>query len=121
MLITFQETPDAPLRTVELPDTSRSFRIASVIQLLVEWGRVQTAFEPENLEETLAMLEHDQSEQAGMLAACIQRLIVLLERRRHLRAEMWAQLAPFLTQDLEDLSNSNDTETIDASTKEGSL
>ncbi|KAL0564598.1 hypothetical protein V5O48_017447 [Marasmius crinis-equi] len=112
MLITFQETPEEPLCTIELPDNLRSIRIASVVRLLVAWGRLQSTFVPENLRETLMQLEGEPREQSRELSRAIERLIELVEKRKRLREEMWAMLAPYLTQN-------DTTDTRSVSTAEG--
>ncbi|KAL0576180.1 hypothetical protein V5O48_005797 [Marasmius crinis-equi] len=94
MLLTFQETPQGPLCTIQLADGLRSTQIASLVQLLVVWRHLQSIVEPEHGFAEFGVELVDK--QAQQMAEAVARLRTLLEEHWQLREMLWTMLALYL-------------------------
>ncbi|KAL0563627.1 hypothetical protein V5O48_018438 [Marasmius crinis-equi] len=95
----FQEHPNAPVRTVLIPNNARATRIASIVQMLVQWLRLQAVQVPSDVEALLNMPADMSSERGRRLAAAVSRMNMLLEQRRRMRRVLYDMLGPYFTRD----------------------
>ncbi|KAL0562775.1 hypothetical protein V5O48_019304, partial [Marasmius crinis-equi] len=94
---TFRETPDGPVRTINLPDNTSIARVPSLVRLLINWQRLEAIELPPDVEALLVATIDTSTERGRLLAEAVSRLQNLLIQRRRLREVLVGMLTPYMS------------------------